>query len=75
MRRPEVGVVVGRIVVGVKEELMAFTFLVKLVTKSSAVRGEGDGGGGEERREHGKQFPRVEAEELIFVQLEGRFGC
>ena len=30
--------------------------------------GRGWGGGGEERREHGKQFPRVEAEELILVR-------
>ena len=29
VRRTEVGVVVGRIVVGVKEELMVFTFIVK----------------------------------------------
>ena len=44
VRWTEVGVVVGRIVVGVKEEMMAFTFCVKYVTKSSAVRQEGERG-------------------------------
>ena len=45
---------------GAKGELMSFSFWVKYVTKSSAVRDEGRGGGiGEEGREHGKQFPGI----------------
>ena len=42
----EVGIGGGRMVAEVKEELMSFTFWVKKVTNSSAVREEGGGGEG-----------------------------
>ena len=50
---------------GVNEELMSFTFLVKSVAKSSAVREEGGRG---VRKEENKEysFLGLEAEESIF---------
>ena len=54
-------------VAGVNVELMSFTFWVKWVTKSSAVREEGGGGEGGVRREENMEnsFLGLEAEELI----------
>ena len=66
------GVVGGRIAVGVKEELMAFIFLVKLVRLQSHQLW---GGRGEERREHGIQFPGVGGRGVDLGSVEGRFGC
>ena len=34
-----------------------------------------EGGWGEERREHGKKFPRVGGRGVDLGAVEGRFGC